>query len=334
MRFLTTPRLIISLCVLAAYKASGEETFIRPGKTRNTGILGYELIWSDEFDVDGAVSDENWFHQTQLPTPQGWFNDEEQHYTDRIDNSYVKDGFLHIVAKNETFADQGLSKGYTSARLNSKFAFRYGRVDVRAMFEGGHGTWPAIWMLGRNIKEPGSYWFDQFGTKAWPACGEIDIMEHFGWTNGVIHGSVHSPSSYGATTNTDTKDVPDFDDEFHIYSMIWDQRRIQFLVDNVPFYEYQPAIQDASTWPFDNDHFILLNFALGGAGGYIPGTFEQATMWIDYVRVYQREILPPDDNADNVDSNITTTPSAAISRAYTLKVAVMTASVFTAMLLV
>jgi beta-glucanase (GH16 family) len=119
------------------------------------------LVWADEFDTDGAVNPNNWFHQTQLPASGSWFNGEEQHYTNRIENSFVNNGFLNIVAIKESFTDQGETKQYTSARLNSKFAFTYGRVDVRARLPFGDGTWPAIWTLGKNISEDGAYWENQ-----------------------------------------------------------------------------------------------------------------------------------------------------------------------------
>ena len=111
------------------------------------------LLWSDEFDTDGAIDDGKWFHQTQIPAGGSWYNSEVQHYTNRIDNSYVSNGVLSIVAKKEDFTDQGYNKQYTSARLNSKYAFQYGRVEVRAKLPIGVGTWPAIWMLGKNITE-------------------------------------------------------------------------------------------------------------------------------------------------------------------------------------
>lgn len=66
-----------------------------------------------------------------------------QHYTDRTENSYVSNGTLKIVAKRETFTDQGHTKEYTSARLNSKFKFTYGRVEVSAKVPTGVGTWTA-----------------------------------------------------------------------------------------------------------------------------------------------------------------------------------------------
>ena len=65
----------------------------------NTSSEFDELVWSDEFDVNGPVDEEKWFHQTQLPNSWGWFNGEQQHYTDDDDNSYVEDGSLHIVAR-------------------------------------------------------------------------------------------------------------------------------------------------------------------------------------------------------------------------------------------
>ena len=131
-----------------------------------------------------------------------WYNGELQHYTDRIENSYVQNGHLYLVAKNETFTDQGVTKNYTSARLNSKFAFTYGRIEVRASLPIGEGTWPAIWMLGKNISEPGAYWETQgFGTTSWPACGEIDIMEHWGSDQDYVQSALHTPSSSGNTVN-------------------------------------------------------------------------------------------------------------------------------------
>jgi beta-glucanase (GH16 family) len=137
-----------------------------------------------------------------LPLPDGWFNGEIQHYTDREENSYQENGRLHLVAQRERFTDQGVTKNFTSARLNSKFAFTYGRVDIRAKLPTGVGTWPALWMLGRNIDEDGAYWENQgFGTTPWPACGEIDIMEHWGDNQNYVSSAMHTPSSFGGTVN-------------------------------------------------------------------------------------------------------------------------------------
>jgi len=99
-----------------------------------------KLVWSDEFDQEGTLNSQKWFHQTELPNGSSWFNGEIQHYTDRLDNTYVEDGVMYLMAKKENFTDQGVTKNYTSARLNSKFAFTYGRVEVRAKLPSGIGT--------------------------------------------------------------------------------------------------------------------------------------------------------------------------------------------------
>ncbi|GAA4974397.1 family 16 glycosylhydrolase [Algibacter aquimarinus] len=263
-----------------------------------------ELVWSDEFNSPGksAINSTNWFHQTLLPVndmngdPCCWFNGEEQHYTNRIENSFEESGNLNIVAIKETFSDPnqgGASRDYTSARLNSKFAFTYGRVDVRAKLPSGNGTWPAIWTLGKNINEDGGFWDSSFGTTGWPACGEIDIMEHgLGAVNNTS-SALHTPcfECFGATKNYVSQEISDVSNNFHIYSVIWSPNQMTFLVDNKIFYIYNPPIKDASTWPFDKDQYILLNVAMGGVAGTIDPGFTQSAMQIDYVRVFQDSAL-------------------------------------------
>lgn len=257
-------------------------------------VVYSDLVWSDEFNTNGPISSTNWFQQTQLPAGGSWFSGEVQHYTNRIENSSVNAGLLNIVAKKESFTDQGVTKEYTSARLNSKFAFKYGRVDVRAKVPIGAGTWPAIWMLGKNINEDGAYFDATYGTTNWPACGEIDIMEHgiFPSQNiNYIQGTLHTPSSFGNSVNNGGTIASDLQNNYHIYSMNWSPFQISFLLDNVAYYTYNPAVKDANTWPFDKEQYLLLNIAMGGVAGAIPSNFTQASMDIDYVRVYQNTVV-------------------------------------------
>lgn len=247
--------------------------------------FGLKLIWADEFDVDGALNSNNWFHQTQLPAGGNWYNNEVQHYTNRTDNSYVSNGTLKIVAKKESFTDQGYTKQYTSARLNSKFAFTYGRIEVRAKLPTGVGTWPAIWMLGKNINENGAYWDNKgFGTTNWPACGEIDIMEHWGTNQNFVQSAMHTPSSSGGTINHGGRTIATASSQFHTYALEWTSEKMVFSVDDVVHYTYNPTPKNLNTWPFDTDQYILLNIALQSS---IAESFVQSSMEIDYVRVYQ-----------------------------------------------
>jgi beta-glucanase (GH16 family) len=250
-----------------------------------TTTLYTNLVWSDEFDGNGAVNSTKWFPQTQLPDGNNWYNGELQHYTNRQVNSNLINGILNIVAKKETFTDQGKTKQYTSARLNSKFAFKYGRVEARAKLATGSGTWPAIWMLGKNVIETGSYWTSTFGTTNWPACGEIDIMEHWGTNQNYVQSAMHTPSSYGNTVNLGGQTITTASSQFHIYSLEWSATSMIFSVDNVVHYVYNPAVKNASTWPFDAEQYLLLNVAIQSS---IATNFVQSAMEVDYVRIYQQ----------------------------------------------
>ncbi len=253
-------------------------------------VVYSDLVWSDEFDINGAVNATKWHHQTQIPNGGNWHNGEQQHYTNLISNSFVENGVLKIVAKRQVFDNQGVIKKFTSARLNSKFAYTYGRVDIRAKVPTNQGTWPALWLLGKNITEPGGFFAATHGTTPWPACGEIDIMEH-GITPdqlpGYVQSALHTPSSSGATTNIGGTIANNLGNSFHVYSMNWSPFQITFLLDGVPFYFYNPAVKNANNWPFTADQYLLFNIAMGGVAGNIPSNFNQATMEIDYVRVYQ-----------------------------------------------
>ena len=275
-------------------------------------VVYNDLVWSDEFDSNGVIDANKWHHQTQIPSGGNWYNNEVQHYTNRITNSFVNSGFLKIVAKKEVFTDQGVTKQYTSARLNSKFAFKYGRIDIRAKVPIDGGTWPALWTLGKNINEDGGFFDSNYGTTNWPACGEIDIMEH-----GIFHSqpinyisaAIHTPSSNGNTFNKGGILASDLANSYHIYSMNWSPNQISFLLDGVIFYTYNPAIKDANTWPFDKEQYLLLNIAMGGYAGTIASNFTEATMDIDYVRVYQN-----------------TTPDTQLPTNFTASVGAITAS--------
>ena len=254
----------------------------------NTNPVYDNLVWSDEFDGSGAIDTNKWFMQTQLIAGNSWANGEEQHYTNRTDNSVIENGSLKIIAKSEVYTDQGVTKNYTSARLNSKFSFKYGRVVVRAKLPSIAGTWPAIWLLGKNINENGGYWDNLgFGTANWPFCGEIDIMEPnidktqilgtWHWDNG---SGYMSNSSSIATSNTDTSQ------NFHVYELIWSPDGMKILMDG------NLINQLTTVDPFNQDFYILLNVAMGGSlGGPIASGFNQDEMEIDYVRVYQENAL-------------------------------------------
>ena len=267
------------------------------------------LIWSDEFDGEGAIDSSKWYHQTLLPNGSSWYNNEIQHYTDRIDNSNVSNGVLNIVGKKEVYSSQGVTKQYTSARLNSKFAFQYGKIEIRAKLPSGIGTWPAIWTLGKNINENGAYWDNQgYGTTSWPACGEIDIMEHWGYNQNYIQSATHTPSSYGGTVNIGGQVIPTASSEFHTYTLLWYPDKLIFSVDGNIHYTYKPIELNNDTWPFSEEQYLLLNFAILPD---IGPNFLADTLEVEYVRIYQSAPLSINEIDNSSSFGLINTPNPA-----------------------
>lgn len=252
------------------------------------------LVWADEFNVNGGLDTSKWWRQTILPNNgQSWWNGEIQHYTNRDTNSYVDNGNLYLTAYRETYTDQNVTKDYTSARLNSKFAFTYGYIEVRAQLPTGVGTWPAIWTLGQNIYEVGAYWDVQgYATTGWPACGEIDIMEHWGTNQDYIQSALHTPLSSGNTTNKGGRLITGVSNNFHTYAVEWTPTKMTFTVDSIVHYVFEPQPRTANSWPFDDPQYILMNIAIQSS---IDTAFTSSPMIVDYVRVYQSSVLSEEE---------------------------------------
>ena len=243
----------------------------------------YKLVWNDEFNYEGQIDSQKWFHQIIIPNGKSWFNNEIQHYTNRTDNSFVSDGSLKIVVKKEEYYSQNQLKNYTSARINSKFSFTYGRIEIRAKLPVGLGIWPAIWMLGQNINEKGAYWETKgYGEKTWPACGEIDILEHWGHDENYVQSALHTPSSFGDTKNLGGRYLSNVKDKYNTYCLDWSSDMMTFSVNDTVHYEYYPKQKNDKTWPFNENQYLILNVA-------VEPTIPSDKMEIDYVRIYQFE---------------------------------------------
>ncbi len=245
------------------------------GKTISNSIditvaVTQSLLWSDEFNNSGAPDPSKWGYDIGTGGG-GWGNNELQYYTNRTDNAEVSGGVLKVKAKKENFS----GSAYTSARLISKgkFDFKYGKIEFSAKLPDGVGTWPALWMLGSSIS-----------TVGWPACGEIDVMEHRGMELNKIFGTVHHPGHSGGNADGGTKVISGATTGFHKYTCEWTAAAIKFYVDDQVYYTFP----NNSSVPFNSNFFIIMNVAIGGNfAGAVDPALTSAIMEVDYVRVYR-----------------------------------------------
>ncbi|HXT11019.1 MAG TPA: glycoside hydrolase family 16 protein [Candidatus Angelobacter sp.] len=233
------------------------------------------IVWSDEFDGD-SVKTNIWTYDLGA---SGWGNNELEYYTSRTNNSFVANGLLHIVARQESYN----GSIYTSARMKSQglFSFTCGRLEWRAQFPSGVGFWPALWLLGTNIS-----------TIGWPNCGEIDVFENTGTNTTMVQSSIHTGSDATAVYNFFDGDAVT---NFHTYTLDWTTNSLLFYVDGHLF-ETQTNWNSSYSdypFPFNQPFFLIMNFAIGG--NYVknppPSEIDAHSVFpsevlVDYVRLY------------------------------------------------
>lgn len=207
-------------------------------------------MWVQDFDGPAAQPPDPavWAHETG---GGGWGDGQRQVYTDSPGNAALDGaGHLAITARREPDGT------ITSARLTTegRFTTTHGRVAARIKVPGGRGTWPAFWMLGADHARVG-----------WPACGEIDVMEHVGAKPQHCHGTAHAPgwSGLGGGIGTTVDAGTDLSDDFHEYAVAWDRSGITWSLDCRDYARLTPS-DVPGAWPFDHDFFLLLNLAVGG----------------------------------------------------------------------
>jgi beta-glucanase (GH16 family) len=285
-----------NLSVKALATASGYTTSSVTSQAFSPNVPPGTLVWSDEFSnstTGNTLPDAKvWAYDTGN---SGFGNHELETYCASGSNTAPCDstnpnayadtsGILHIVALRPS------TGVYTSARMKSQglFSFQYGRIEARLKIPEGQGMWPAFWLLGNNIT-----------VNPWPACGELDVMEHidgndppanvgatppgYDWIAGSVHGTGLNGSTQFHPSGFDPT-------QWHTYGMTWTKGKIEYYVDDPtsPYATYTPSTQ-AGTWPFDDGpQFVILNLAVGGDW---PGNPDGTTVFpselqVDYIRIY------------------------------------------------
>lgn len=218
-----------------------------------------EQIFFDDFKL-GELDRTKW----NVMITEKVYNNEQQAYIDSPETIYVVAGdqvpgasngvlIIHPRYRPGFVTADGKTFDFISGRIDTrdKFDFMYGSTAARMMLPSASGLWPAFWMLGYGH---------------WPASGEIDIMEYVGeadWVSAAVHG----PGYFGEAGLVNKVYFAGEDDatSWHVYSVDWFPDKIVFKVDGVLIYRVtRPMTDFFGPWVFNDNKFLILNFALGG----------------------------------------------------------------------
>ncbi|MDB5211026.1 MAG: glycoside hydrolase family 16 protein [Sediminibacterium sp.] len=251
----------------------------------------YTLVWSDEFNTDGAPDAANWNFE------KGFVRNHEMQYY-QPENAWCEKGNLIIEARKEDKPNPGYVEGstdwrksrptinYTAScmRTSGLKSWQYGRFEMRGRIDISSGIWPAWWTLGIS--------------KGWPGNGEIDIMEFYRGkllANVACLGPDRKAEWFSNTFPTDSLGGTKWSSKFHIWRMDWTEEFIALYLDDVLLNKVsldKLVNKDGSNFnPFKQPHYMLLNLALGGDnGGNVEQTSFPRRFEVDYVRVYQKKM--------------------------------------------
>ncbi len=279
-------RILLLLVLDLVLSACSKEAVTAP----QTDTVGYKLVWSDEFNTDGAPDPIKWRFETGFVR-----NEEAQWY--QSDNAICEGGHLVITGKKERKPNPNYVQGSTSWKtnrqyidytsssvvMNSEHAFQYGKMEVRAKIDAQTGLWPAIWTLGTSGE--------------WPSNGEVDVMEYYD-DKILANFAYASATRYSAIWDGESKTVASFGgalwaSQFHIWTLEWDENLMRILIDGQLLNSIdlsQTINKSDGKNPFRQPHYVLLNLAMGGnRGGSLANTILPSKYMIDYVRIYQKK---------------------------------------------
>lgn len=273
------------LLLFACSKSEREEEQFRPEQSQNLAAANvaaaapvtWRMVFSDEFNATGNFDASKWMY---CPRQTSAWN---RYLTSSPDYVYQDGSNLVLKMDNAVIAGDNVPYHSGGVQSSTKFSIRYGKVEVRAKFKKGQGSWPAIWMMP---EVPVAY-------GGWPNSGEIDIMEHVNNEN-VIYNTIHNAAVTNASGGSTASHAASYNpNDYNLYGIIWTPSSIEFYVNNVLTYTYsRQAGATSAQWPFDRPFYLILNQS-GGLGW--PGPITNAdlpfNMQVDWVHIYKQEEL-------------------------------------------
>lgn len=280
----------------------------------------YKMTFHDEFDGT-KLDTTKWGYQYGCFDPA---QHSQAQYTDSPDNVFVRDGYLNLTARyspmktkwDGTQIPRTCKHGsvtydapFTSGMITTKT--KDGKVlyaapgtgfyaEARIKLPSARPSWSAFWGTGTK--------------GAYPANGEIDVFESKGYDPTHLMSNVHTPRIGEPTKTTQHQgmmkgDTASSQSEFHTYGVRKTADAIEFYFDGQKTHTVKMSDIKGDN-PFldkDNNLVLMLNQMVGGsylakqsnwsdktfvdatkyADDYKSADGAGATMYVDYVRVYE-----------------------------------------------
>ena len=316
---------VLPTSAATAAPAHAENTTSTASTTSTAGLPSfvardYKMTFHDEFDGT-KLDTTKWGYQYGCFDPA---QRSQAQYTDSPDNVSVRDGYLNLTARyspmktkwDGTQIPRTCKHGsvtydapFTSGMITTKT--KDGKVlyaapgtgfyaEARIKLPSARPSWSAFWGTGTK--------------GAYPANGEIDVFESKGYDPSHLMSNVHTPRIGDPTKTTQhqgmmTGDTASSQSEFHTYGVRKTSDAIEFYFDGTLTHTVKMSDIKGDN-PFldkDNNLVLMLNQMVGGsylakqsnwsdktyvdatkyADDYKSVDGKGATMYVDYVRVYE-----------------------------------------------
>jgi beta-glucanase (GH16 family) len=161
-----------------------------------------------------------------------------------------------------------ISSGPPPGSTRPKFAFRYGRAEIRARVPAGRGLWSAFWLLPANRE----------------STPEIDVMEILGHRPATVEMHLHYRRGDGARERRGMEwNQRSLRRGWHTFAIDWRPGSLAWLIDGVVRWSVRGARVPS------NRMYLVANLAVGG---HWPGEPDGSTRFpsalaIDYVKVWR-----------------------------------------------
>jgi hypothetical protein len=192
------------------------------------------IVFEDEFEKE-ELDFSKWTLPFQCVIRNFSFSHEKQWYANKDPNTsipyshniVIENGLLKLTAQKENPAIQGSyisdfstntltvsteSFKYSSAEIDSRYKFGYGKFEIRCKIPKGKGFWPAFWMYGENSEKVNN---------------EIDVFEF--WDESTTDHNM--TQHYNGKKCMIDYNGPDYSLDFHVFTVEWDNYKIVWSED-------------------------------------------------------------------------------------------------------